>query len=1060
MERLWKVVMGVVALGFLLGLAGVGSAEEGNLSGAASSMAENLIFNSSFEESAVEPTGWKIIDEQGITHTATLDPSNPRFGKRSLKIICTNNPSNGWFSLYPLFITGESACPPTKGKTVEKLLQKGKTFTCSWWYRSSSSDAKIFLQVAWNGWKKVIQSPNYTPSDKWQRASFTFTVPEGVESLIAFRFPIVSAKEGDTFWFDGFRLEEGKECTAPISQTEVEGWLVSSKDSFSDKVEFDFYAISPFKKSECNVEVSLIDTSGKKVLEHKERCEISRGLNKIPISFSSGDIPDGVYRISVRLLDKEGNELDRVPEIKMEKASLSMLKEKMKSVEENLLNLKEKVKEAKAKGVDTSYQDLAIVLSEDFLSYANDDIKAGFFRFADYILEYLLGSLKRGETELIQALKDPSMRKDVPNLKMTSDNMRVYNGAFYSGNQPVFLFGPCAGISAFKNMAKLPRYGLNSFQLVRLYIEGEPVNAPEIPGFFKDSEQVDTQIVRDSLCWMDRCEQNNLAGVVLNGLEYLPRWVLEKYPEVKCGKGWPSYIIDHPEIEKLHQLFWHVFAQTYSGRPGLHSYILANEPLFMVSADNPFALKKFQSYLKEKYKTIQNLNARWNKEYKDFDEVKFSDCFGPQYSKGQNSASWYDWVVFNWSRGTELFSSAKKIIREYDKKSPIHIKIQNVPTIFYAQTINFGGLNREDIAEQGEDKVVGCDGRFWYLPKGDYATVKREGPWEMGFWDQVICYEFLKSIAPDCPIFDSEWHFNLGITGEVPPDKYSPEYIRTAIWESCIHGVGGIHFWLWDRTRAIKGHEHLGDGGILVDPAVTETIGRTCLDLRRLAKFVVEFPRQKSEVRILYSYPSIIHQGDEYLIQIKDAFKASFFHNVPVRFITEKQIISKKWDGCKLLIVPGAEYVTEECFEGVRQFVKNGGTVVLIGEPFKFNEYGDRREKSLGNLSGILRIEKVPSSPIEYSGLVDEWLTAAGIRCPFKITEAQTGKNVFGIEARIAEIDKEPILYVSNWNSKPTNVLIEIDGKRPTFINLVDGKHISNPITMEPLDIYLLKVVK
>jgi len=705
--------------------------------------------------------------------------------------------------------------------------------------------------------------------------------------------------------------------------------------------------------------------------------------------------------------------------------------------------------------VDTSYQDLAIVLSEDFLSYANDDIKAGFFRFADYILEYLLGSLKRGETELIQALKDPSMRKDVPNLKMTSDNMRVDKGAFYSGNQPVLLFGPCHYKQAYKDFAKMPRYGFNSFELTEA---GEPLDSHKIPSFFRDSEQVDTQMVRNCQYWADRCEEFNLAGVVCGSTSYLPRWFLEKYPEVMfpgtgieetMGKGcippWPHYIIDHPDVDKLHQLYWQALAQTYSGRPGFHSYILSNEPLFMQSADNPFALKKFQSYLKEKYKTIQNLNARWNKGYKDFDEVKFSDCFGPGYSKGQNSASWYDWVVFNWSRGTELFSSAKKIIREYDRKSPIHIKIMNVPAILYASLINSGGLNREEIAEQCEDKVVGCDGRFGSSPHN--------------FWNQIISYEFLKSIAPDCPIIDSEWHFIMGLTGDVPPDKDSYKYIRTAIWESCIHGVGGIHFWLWDRIRAIGG-THLSDGGITVDPAVTETIGRTSVDLRRLARFVVEFPRQKSEVRILYSYPSIIQQGEEYLTQIQNAYQASFFHNVPVRFITEKQIISKKWDGCKLLIVPGAEYVTEGCFEGVRQFVKNGGTVVLIGEPFKFNEYGDRREKSLENLPGILRIEKVPSSPVEYSGLVDEWFTAAGIRCPFKITEAQTGKNVYGIEARIAKVGKEHILYVSNWNSKPTKVLIEIDGKRPNFINLVDGKHISSPIAMEPLDLYLLKVVR
>ena len=83
--------------------------------------------------------------------------------------------------------------------------------------------------------------------------------------------------------------------------------------------------------------------------------------------------------------------------------------------------------------------------------------------------------------------------------------------------------------------------------------------------------------------------------------------------------GYLSYF--NPEVNDLICKHFEKTANAYKDFPSLIAYDVFNETMFRSFDD--YTLKAFQKWLKDKYQTIENLNAVWERTFANFEGVGF-----------------------------------------------------------------------------------------------------------------------------------------------------------------------------------------------------------------------------------------------------------------------------------------------------------------------------------------------------------------------------------------------------------------------------------------------------
>ncbi|MFB3894222.1 MAG: beta-galactosidase trimerization domain-containing protein [Phycisphaerae bacterium] len=329
----------------------------------------------------------------------------------------------------------------------------------------------------------------------------------------------------------------------------------------------------------------------------------------------------------------------------------------------------------------------------------------------------------------------------------------------------------------------------------------------------------------------------------------------------------------------------------------------------------------FRNWLKDKFGTVDKLNAAWGTGHKDFSEVEL-----PGYRQSEpNDAKRYDWFDFNIWRFTQFMVWAKSEQRKIDP---------DVPMATCAPHYNF-------TKEWGES---GSDVESMANSVNDFCI--NESPASTKYVD------FLRSITD-----------NKKAIVEVEGSEY-----RNTM-ASFLHGLSALSlYWAWA--------DQPGDGGALLygrgnrEPFCTlpeaEQYLRTGLDIRRLGKEIIAFQRdQAAPVALLYSKASMLQvpkaggNKTPYLLELEHSYDALLELGVPVDFITTKQVHDGKLSQYKVLVIPAATYEHASVVEKVVAFAKSGGQVVLVPNSWFFDQY-NRKQDYLGSLGVTVASMKAP----------------------------------------------------------------------------------------------------
>lgn len=434
----------------------------------------------------------------------------------------------------------------------------------------------------------------------------------------------------------------------------------------------------------------------------------------------------------------------------------------------------------------------------------------------------------------------------------------------------------------------------------------------------------------------------------------MPEWMFEKYsdarmvsaggrvqysehhPDAVAG-GWPGLCMDSPDVMETMKKFVRNISQHYKGNDTILSFDVIHEPweepsqeYYIDSWKNSVycycdhSVKKFKSWLLNKYGDIETLNRAWSRCYTSWSQVQPPRNFGAY-------ADWLDWRNFSTDMVSEECMQAGLAVKESDPDRIIVNHCGGVLNAFntssdvftLARTVDIPGASNYSI-KSPQDAGMSCDflrsasvdGKFWI---GE--TSGGSGPMFVFNGEDI------------------ERFFAFGM-------PWSKKIQKKHIWKMISHGAKGVFYWMWRpelygcETAAMGFTDREGN-----QTQRTENAKEISGVIQRNKDIFLNGQTTKAEIAILYNRNTSILEG--YASTSKSvAGNAGLFANykdlwslsglakmcmdtsTPVDYVNDELLANGILDHYRLLLLPYTICISKKAAEAIEKFVSEGGTVV------------------------------------------------------------------------------------------------------------------------------------
>jgi hypothetical protein len=545
------------------------------------------------------------------------------------------------------------------------------------------------------------------------------------------------------------------------------------------------------------------------------------------------------------------------------------------------------------------------------------------------------------------------------------------------------------------------------------------------------------------------------------------QWMKQQHPEIIAGDRWfMQYDIDHPLIEgwiqKMFQDALPPLCEAMGDQPAIH--IIANEPHWafreggimkrpgMENIDfSEHSRNKYAEWLQNKYSTITNLNKVYGTNYTSFNEAKAAFKAPVNAEPLLGTAVWYDLCRFNMDRVNAWFTFLKEQVRLYGPKdAPVSIKLLGE---HLEASYRDSGIDLETLTKLQD--VLGADNQV--VPLNINRNRREYSDWMNRYmldWrEQSITLDFAKSLCPEKPFQDSEWHGLSG--GAWACHSLDRGYVRTALWMAFSHGLTGMNVWVWGRDEDGKLSTRSNPiSEILSMPTALDSFGRTMKELNAHAEILHALATRERAYFVYYCEEAAI-QDHTYPGQMADVYESLKLLNVPVGFTTPTELATRSI-ATQTLIVPPTKFISDASLAALKTFEQRGGKIVFVSgntENFAKNELGHPR-------TGLPELKNLAAVEFEaVLRMADALETAlASVKPPHPVPVSITdegGAKAYGVLASQAA-DPEtgaPVVLLINLSQDVRCVTL---AKSP-MLNLLTGETMPNKLTMDRYDILLLR---
>ena len=420
---------------------------------------------------------------------------------------------------------------------------------------------------------------------------------------------------------------------------------------------------------------------------------------------------------------------------------------------------------------------------------------------------------------------------------------------------------------------------------------------------------------------MDKLYENGIYTVLATPTGARPAWMDEKYPSVlrveKDGRrnhhsGRHNHCMSSLEYRALVEKMDTKLAQEFGNHPGLILWHISNELGGECYCDS--CKKRFQEYLREKYhNNIEELNKQWwtsfwSRRFDSFEQIE------PPYDNGEHSILGLnlDWKRFNSWNMKDYLAFERRILKKYTPQVPATANFMKL----------FEQLDYVDLAK--EIDIISWDGYpSW---NNDYETPADTAA-ELSF-DHAV----MRSLKKDKPFMLMESTPSLVNWHSVNKLK-RPGILRASSIQTIGCGSDTVQYFQWRKGRgaAEQFHgavvDHLGRDDTRVFKEVSEVGGL----LKKLAP--VTGSRVASKAAVLFDWSNrwaikdmqgMAHDTKKYE---KEGRK---FYNIHLKKGINADIVFPLEDlsSYSLVVLPMYYAVSKEAGAWLKEYVKNGGTVV------------------------------------------------------------------------------------------------------------------------------------
>lgn len=405
-----------------------------------------------------------------------------------------------------------------------------------------------------------------------------------------------------------------------------------------------------------------------------------------------------------------------------------------------------------------------------------------------------------------------------------------------------------------------------------------------------------------------------------------PAWLSEKYPEVlrtndrrekMLHGGRHNHCFSSPIYREKTQKMNYKLAERYGNHPALIMWHASNE--YSGDCHCELCQENFRDWLKNKYKTIENVNKAWwgpfwSHTYTDWSQIESPSSIGENAVHGLN----LDWKRFVTDQTIDFYENEAKPLRELTPNVPI-------TTNFMADTddlIPFQSLNYEKFSKHVDILSWDCY-PAWH---NDWETTKDLAT-KVGFINDL--YRSLKQqpfLIMECTPSGVNWH---NVNKAKRPGMHT-----LASMQLLAHGSDSVLYFQWRKSRGSSEKFH----GAVVDHDNSEE-NRVFKEVSQVGEILdkikeIKGSMKQSKVAIIYDWENdwalkdaqgFGKESRRYPQTLQSHYKYFWDKNISVDVVTPQQDLSKY----SLVVAPMMYMMTEETMDRFRDYVKNGG--VLVG---------------------------------------------------------------------------------------------------------------------------------
>lgn len=424
---------------------------------------------------------------------------------------------------------------------------------------------------------------------------------------------------------------------------------------------------------------------------------------------------------------------------------------------------------------------------------------------------------------------------------------------------------------------------------------------------------------------MDICAELGIKAILNIICDVAPAWFYKKYPEslmiTADGRklypqtlsyrqigGAPGPCFHHKKGAEIRRGFIEAAAKRYADHPALLCWDLWNEPELTcgiareAKIENMVcyceeSLSLFRKWLKSQF-TLEELNARWGRNYSEWDEVEAPRCTGTFC----DMVDWREFFGYTLAAENSMRASA---VRSQDKNHAVMVHTVPLPHF------NFMNTGSEE-----------------YL-------LAREMDW---FGNSIGSHPFpavaTSSAAPNKWVINAEIHARGGDTMSHPgfPDF---EEFKTHILVPFSRGIKGFIFWQYKPERL--GKESPAWGLVNMDGSENDCVKHAMILNNALQKntekLLYAFPK-KSRIAIINSSASQtflweISGGTElHYYSVTGVFNALYEAQYNVDIISEHQLKELGISDYDVVYTPAPYYQDKQTAGILMEFVRDGGTLI------------------------------------------------------------------------------------------------------------------------------------